>query len=369
MALPPDACSLIAEYVADSRSTLVNLCTVSKQFQVAAERAIYNTLYLRGHDTTISVCDVLSRTPRVAMLVTALSVYDAEDSDDESDFQPEDGYWQVLHQALKRTAYLRSLDLYFNTGDPPDKAWILDECTFQLRTFHCGLVWDDHLATFLSTQPYLSDLFIADYPESAAEVMAPPIVPSDSTFLPKLSILECTFSEAAVSLVPGRPVCRVKTCFTRSKLEEKREELNSIVSALRRSKKRFRAIDIADSLYTAEFSLELLSTVTSDAQFCADLRYVGTLVLPVDGRQRLEFYKMLMRLRRLRCLELDVSDWDPAPTHLAALRALTYELRLYCPSIVTVVYVHDFERHLVRMVDHVAICDEDAVTDNLWREV
>ncbi len=76
-----------------------------------------------------------------------------------------------------------------------------------------------------------------------------------------------------------------------------------------------------------------------------------------------------MRLPQLRCLEVDVSDWDPPPTHPAALRAVTYELRLYCPSIVTVVYVYDFERHLVRVVHGLATYDEDALTENLWREV
>ena len=296
MALPPDACSLIAKYAAGSRSTLVSLSTVSKQFQTAAERAIYNTLDVRGYDRTIAVCDVLRRTPRVSMLVVALSVYGEEDEsgdDDEeededeaeSEPEPENDHWQVLHQALVHTTRLRFLNLYFTSGDQPDKAWILDNCTFQLKTFHSDLIWDDHLAAFLSTQSRLCNLFLADYREPAAEEMAPPILPASAAFLPKLAVLECTFSEAARSLVPGRPVVRVKTCFTHSKLEEKREELRAIVAALRRSRKRLRALDIADSSYTPEFTLELLASLTADGVLCADLRYVGTLVFPVDGRQ------------------------------------------------------------------------------------
>ena len=78
---------------------------------------------------------------------------------------------------------------------------------------------------------------------------------------------------------------------------------------------------------------------------------------------------MLMRLRHLRCLEVDVSEWDPAPTHFAALRALTFELLLYCPSVSTVVFVYEFERHLVKVVDRTVMYDEDGVTENLWREV
>ena len=295
MAVPPDACSLIVNYVVDSTQTLLSLCTVSKQFQRAAERALYNSLDLRGQDQTIRVCDVLSRTPRVAMLVVALSIYGQEDDSEENDEEPEPPpleYWQTVSSALKRTTRLRFLNLYFNSGGQTDKAWILDGCTFQLRTFHCDLEWDHHLTSFLSTQTRLCDLFLADFrerepspdPDATEPVRHLPIV-SSPEFLPKLSIVECTFSEAAVALVPGRPVGRVKTCFTHSRLEEKRDELRAIVDALRKSKKRLRALDIADSSYTADFSLELLSALTADAFFCRDLRYVGTLVLPVDGRK------------------------------------------------------------------------------------
>ena len=77
-----------------------------------------------------------------------------------------------------------------------------------------------------------------------------------------------------------------------------------------------------------------------------------------------------MRLRHLRCIEVDVSEWDPPPIHAPALRALTCELRLYCPSVATVVFVYDFERHLVRVAENgQAVYDEDGMTENLWREV
>ncbi|RPD56683.1 hypothetical protein L227DRAFT_508145 [Lentinus tigrinus ALCF2SS1-6] len=382
MAFPPDACSLIVNYVADSRPTLVALCTVSKQFQIPAEKALYNTLHLQGYENTVAVCRVLASTPRVAMLVVALSVHGQEEGSDSEaeEFEPSDDYWVLLRDALRRTTRLRFLNLYFSGGGETDKAWVLDGCSFQLRTFHCDFTWDRHLAAFLSTQSRLGDLYLADFREPEAEagthadamVLDLPISASSiltSAFLPKLSILECTFSEAAVALVPERPIARVKTCFTHSKHEEKCVELRAIVGALRRSKKRLRALDIADSSYTADFSLELLSSLTADAFFCGDLRYLGTLVFPVDGRKRLEFYAFLMRMPQLRCVEVDVSDWDPPPTHAAALRALTCELRLYCPSITTVVFVYDFERYLVKVVGGLAVYDEDAVTENLWREI
>ncbi|KAH9849460.1 hypothetical protein C2E23DRAFT_737189 [Lenzites betulinus] len=372
MALPPDACGLIVKYVSDSRPTLVSLCTVSKQFRAAAEKLLYNTMHLTTYDFTITICRLLSCTPRLACHVAALSVYNHGDGDNEASTSEEDGpqppdwdtYWNALSAALKNTMRLRFLSFYFAGGGQTDKAWILDGCTFQLRTFHCDLAWDIHLQTFLGTQSRLSDLYLADFQSLA---IAPPI--STSAFLPKLNVLECTFSEAAAALVPDRPVCRLKTCFTHSRLEEKRTELQIIAASLRQSKRRLRALDIADSSYTPEFSLEMLAAITSDPALGSELRYLGALVLPVGGQQRLEFYGFLMRLPQLRCIEVDVSDWDPPPTHTPALRALTHELRLYCPSVTSVIYVYDFERHFVRIEGHLATYDEDALADGLWHEI
>ncbi|KAG6822558.1 hypothetical protein H0H93_005313, partial [Arthromyces matolae] len=62
---------------------------------------------------------------------------------------------------------------------------------------------------------------------------------------------------------------------------------------------------------------------------------------------RLNFYALLMQLPRLRCIEVEVSEWVPAPTSPAALRALASELRLYNPNVTRVVFVKDFERTVV----------------------
>ncbi|KAH9932821.1 uncharacterized protein BXZ73DRAFT_101357 [Epithele typhae] len=388
MAFPPDACRLIVENVSSSRSTLLSLCTVSKQFQMAAEKVIYNTLSLSGYEITSTVCTILAHAPRLAMLVVALSISgqdsssDDEAAEDEDPAELPDDFWESLHSALRHTTRLRFLNLHFQGGTQTDKSWILQNVTFQLKKFHCDLTWDDQLAHFLSTQKRLCDLFLADFVDppsttpqqaSGATTSDPPRPslpsPSHASFLPKLSILECTFSEAALALVPERPLTRLKTCFTHSKPDEKRVELRALLAALRRSRRRPRALDIADSAYTPAFALELLAALTAGPTLCADLRYCGALVLPVDGRQRLEFYGLLMRLPQLRCVEVDVSEWEPAPVHAAALRALACELRLYCPSVTGVVFVYEFERHLVRVAENgMVVYDEDAATDALWRD-
>lgn len=77
---------------------------------------------------------------------------------------------------------------------------------------------------------------------------------------------------------------------------------------------------------------------------------------------------MLMRFRRLSTTEVEVSEWEPAPgPH--GLRALANELRLYCPSITCIVFVQDFERTVVNVVDGRCIVDETASAEHLWRDV
>lgn len=74
-----------------------------------------------------------------------------------------------------------------------------------------------------------------------------------------------------------------------------------------------------------------------------------------------------MRLPHAQCIEVEISDWDPSPSTPPAFRALANEVRLYCPSITCVVFVHDFDRTVVTAVD--GICQLGGDAENLWREV
>ncbi|EMD39499.1 hypothetical protein CERSUDRAFT_111810 [Gelatoporia subvermispora B] len=363
MELPQEAYNLIVKYVG-SKTDLAALCTVSRAFQRAAERALYNTLDLRGQRQAVSVCDVLARMTRLAVLVVALSIFaqDGESSGEDST-PPNDVFWSTITHALQNTTRLRFLNIYAHHGIEMATAWILDSCSFQLRNFHCDLAWDDHLISFLSTQSRLTDLYLVDYKDSA-----PSLAGDHDHILPRLSVLECTFTEAATALVPGRPITRLKTCFSRTSIDGKRSELRALLSSIRLSRKALRALDIADSSYTAEFSSELLTSLVNSVHVY-DLRYLGTLVLPIGGRQRLEFYGLLIRFSKLRCVEVDVSEWDPPPTHPAALRALACELRLYCPTVSRVIFVYDFERLSVSVLDNLCVPDDEEVSDNLWRDV
>ena len=268
-----------------NRADLAALCTVSKKFQAAAEKVLYNTLHLRGPENTIAMCDLIANTPRISMFIVALSIstQDEESSDEDDMIVLPANFWQSIAGALSSVTRLRFLSLYLNNiGAEVEQAWILDGCTSQLRSFHCELAWDEHLLGFLRTQARLTDLYLLDFKENLPSTSAG----FDSTTLvPRLATLECTFAEAVGMLVPGRPVTRVKTCFSRSRIDEKRQEMNTLFARLRQSKKALRSLDIADSSYSEEISLSLLTAVVNAVSNANELRYLGTLVLPIGGRE------------------------------------------------------------------------------------
>ncbi|KAJ7624598.1 hypothetical protein FB45DRAFT_869508 [Roridomyces roridus] len=370
------------------RSDIATLARVCKGFRIAAQRALYNTLIVGEAD--VELCGTLVTSPRLASLVIALTVQMGrlEEEEDEEDDAPVEETeaeerttrsssdrrrsgeksspspnpaWTTIAGALRNTTRLRHLTVDIaDLADFPN-AWVLAGCTFQLHTFHCDFDWDQPLLEFLATQTELHDLFIRDYVDLGT---------AQSPTLPSLSALECTFTEAAATLTPGRPISRLKTCFSHTDAVGRRAELVAVLAALRLSTGPIYALDIADGIYTEPASMELLHKIAHTPATASELRYLGTLALPVGGRKRLQFYGLLMRLRRLRCLEVDISQWSPPPTSSPALRALAAELRLYCPDVSTVVFVHEFERTVVNTtLGSVLKIDDAAAPESMWREI
>ncbi|KAJ6467192.1 hypothetical protein C8R47DRAFT_990528 [Mycena vitilis] len=397
------------------RRDIAALCGVNRAFRNAAERSLYNTLTVNDEDHRL--CATLVDSPRLAALVVALTVQvrphhhqeqEGEEDEEESHslgrgasaLPALDEYWPAIAGALRNTTRLRHLTI--DIADPNDSAnaWVLAGCVAQLHTLYCDFDWDLALVSFLVTQSALRDLAIQDYREldvsiddhpartGSQEITAStthtlestiPLVTPDTTAsntqfqpprLPMLMILECTLSEAAVALVPGRPLSRLKTCFSRSDTAGKHAELTALIGALRRSAAPICALDIADAAYTESGTMELLHRIAHTPATTHALRYLGALVLPVGGRKRLQFYGQLMRFSALRCLELDVNAWTPPPSLPSAFRALAAELRLYCPAVDTVVFVRDFNRTVISTTaTGVLQLDEDSSAELLWREI
>ncbi|KAF8148244.1 hypothetical protein B0H34DRAFT_668974 [Crassisporium funariophilum] len=367
-----------------SRADVAALCRVSKGFRHVAERALYNTLFLGSDNEAVLLCHTLANSMRLSALVDALTISlleEVESSDSEGEVYDDeptelpDMYWTSVSQALQQTVHLRYLNIHINNGSTTSTAWILDKSVFQLRKFHCDFDWDQNLVNFLDRQTDLQDLYILDYkshedsdtPTTSSAPSPRSMILRDHS-IPNLSTLECTFPEAAVAIVPGRPITHLKTCFSRSKLDEKRVEMDQLLSNVRLSTRPLQSLDIADSSYTEEFSMVLLAAISIKRSLMSELYYLGTLVLPIDGRERLQFYGLMMRFPKIRTIELEVTEWYPPPSSPAAFRALANEMRLYNPSITRVVFVHDFDRSVVVAVNGVCRIDTEISTDLLWRE-
>ncbi|KAA1472287.1 hypothetical protein DENSPDRAFT_777801 [Dentipellis sp. KUC8613] len=370
MELYPEAYFLIVRYV-DNRTDLCSLAQVSSSFRAAAERALYNTIQLSDPSKTRTVCRLFSSQPRISALVRALSIVLREDVDDQQDEPslPPD-YWDCIARALQQTKRLRHLNIHIDGSWDSVTAWVLRECSFQLYTFHCDLAWDPDLIRFLSTQSSLSDLYIADFNEDTPDnIMITTGSLRQASSMPILSFLECTFTEAVGAFAPGRPLTHVKTCFSRSEPNAKRAEMAILISNLRLATKPLQSLDVADSSYTGRFSLEFLTHVVGAFSDNLSLRYLGALALPVNGKERLQFYGQLRRLPLLQHMELELSEWDPLPATPAALRAIANEIQLYCPSIQTVVFICDFEPFVMRKSNGVWNLDDETEAEALalWR--
>ena len=319
MDLTLEAYRSIVKYVG-SRADIVTLCGVSKGFRHVAERALYNTLFMRNDDETTILCNTLTVAPRLARHVDALTISASDDensSHSDSDDYDEDAHpaapemnWPAISRALETTTRLRYLNVHISYADRA-LSWVLDKSTFQLRKFHCEFDWDKALVDFLNRQESLEDLFVMDYrdgQEKSSETTNPVDPPSDllriaDDSMPKLSILDCTFSEAAMAIVPGRPITHLKTCFSTDELTAKRREMQSLLSRIALSTMSLRSLDIADSSYTDTFSSELLAAIAhTRSPVMAELKHLGTLVLPIDGREVQCLLFLLLKSLELNCV-------------------------------------------------------------------
>ena len=293
MDLPPQVYSSIVRRI-ERRADLCALCLVSKSFRAATERELYRSLDVREPSATIMLCDLLSEKPRLSQMVAEFTIsineeglYESEINHQTHDlFSPPSDYLVSVSRALQRTTNLRLLHIHLSRGIPLKYAWILDNCSFRLHIFHCDFAWDPHLVSFLSTQHLLSELYISDFNEDIQEnVSINARSLRQARTISNLSTLNCTFTGVVGTLVPGRPVTHVKTCFSSSDLKAKRVELALLLANLRLSTKPLHSLLLADESYTTAFSLELLSSLVKAFGPIPQLRFVGPLVLPVDGRQ------------------------------------------------------------------------------------
>lgn len=391
--MTPEACQLVVRY-ASSRADLCSLCAVSKTFRTAAERALYNTLFLVGsNSTTQSLCHTLITQLRLAHLVGAITIHipPTGGSTDSTDELPAttvtNDFWANVSRALHNATFLRHLNIHINDDSDTAMAWIFQRCTFKLFTFHCDLQWDAHLISFLNRQDTITDLYILNYTanpsdsSSSADHAETSLVPSaiaeatqvQKGVMPCLALLECTSIEAAAFMIPGRAITRLKTSISQPNLTGKLAEISTLFENVPLAKRRLRSLYVADDFHSWTSSQAILTHAMSALPVLHRLRYIGVLVLPIGGQERLMLYGVLRKLPKLQCLELDITAWDPPPATLRAYRALSKELALYCKIVDCIVFVQDDDRTVMIQEHHRAVpywdVDADMNTDTLWRDV
>lgn len=314
-----ETCHLIVQNVS-SRRDICSLSRVCRSFRVAAERVLYNTLYLSGSRNTMKLCETLAKQSCVSVYVEALTISRTDEEDKRGgEVALSTDYWNAIADVLCATTRLRHLTIHLEDVAGFEHAWILDECKFKLRTFHCDLDWDSSLARFLEMQTELVDLYLLDFPhpDSCPSLDAS----SDSSTLssqldispdslPALSVVECPTTDAVETLVPRRPITRIKTSLSSSTPEGKREEMDRLFTSLRLSTKNILSIDLADPSYSSELSLLLLRCCTADCRTRAELRHLAALILPVDGPEVQTFPTNVAHHTQHSCCS------PPAPTAL-----------------------------------------------------
>jgi hypothetical protein len=77
-----------------------------------------------------------------------------------------------------------------------------------------------------------------------------------------------------------------------------------------------------------------------------------------------------MKLPLLHTLELELTHWNPPQTTYQQLKALSAELRLYCPNIERIIFVNDFERTVMGYKEGICriLGESEVSAELLWRE-
>jgi hypothetical protein len=267
MQLSLEIYQLVISHVND-RADIASLCRVSRTCRYVAERALYKSLFMtQDSPATIPLCDSLFYHARVARFVETITIIVSEERVDNK-------YWSVVAKALRRTTQLRFLNVIAVGISFIRLSWILSGCTFRLRGLRSDLQWDPGLEDFLSKQSRLRNVSLAHYVHNRSH---------SSCFMPNLSIFESLSAEAAIDLIPRRPVSRVKTRFSRAQPSRKRDELARLCTSLQQSTQPILSLEIIDIAPTEAFTLETLSYIVASFVRSIYLQYLGTLMLPVRG--------------------------------------------------------------------------------------
>ncbi|KAF8182157.1 hypothetical protein K438DRAFT_1937833 [Mycena galopus ATCC 62051] len=192
--LPPEICSAICDELEESTGTLALLCRTSRDFYHQAQRFLYRSVDLQGHDMRAvkSWARAVTRHAHLAERVHALALQ-------LPDIQiPDKQDTTKIGRALHRCVNLKELRL---SGDPESKGhhgWIMDDYPFRLQKFESLTGLGDSIY-FWKAQ---TQIRVLSLPRS-------PTLPSFENQLLDVIALGTPY----LSDLPAKPLQRIETWF------------------------------------------------------------------------------------------------------------------------------------------------------------
>ncbi|EAU80859.2 hypothetical protein CC1G_03035 [Coprinopsis cinerea okayama7 len=336
--LSPELCSRIVQFV-DVRHTsdLARLCTVSKVFLKEAEPRLYSQLVFGDPRRAVGALRSVvgsergvGKWVRVFWFVYEWGVqgtYGGQGGGGQGGGSGGQGgqggppplprgFWETVRAALKKMTGLEMLVLYDHTRM---NTWL------RLR-----FRWDANIVSFVRHQHNLELLQVADFVEAETEERV------GVGRLERLSVVEAHVSVAGQFLEErGSRLRNVQVLVDRGHVGVLLGRGSGSGGgaggggggggAVARLPKGLRGLSILD--LPEEYAVEVLEAVSVS---CPELRALGQFPLPILKRHK--FTASLMRLHYLRCIEVDLSSWQPMPV-AGAQRALAAELKTFCPSL------------------------------------
>lgn len=267
--LPPEVCSRIVRYAADT--DLPSLCRTSKLFQEHAEPKLYHDILLRDPRIVSRICSSLTARDgkRAQYLRRFWITFDYR-------MYPRaplpEQFWRLIHDVFLKAD---NLEYLYITEVEACRPWLADPSSvhFQLRDAAFHMHWDRHLAAFLETQKRLRTLAVTGLPWSIDQRgpthQAHPVAPGSLSDL-------ITFEGRAqiASELLSSPLRHVQTPID----EEDGDAFFTFITKARTCKTlcSLHAVIIPD--YLACDALRILA----ESPLCETLRYIGVLALPLD---------------------------------------------------------------------------------------
>ncbi|CAE6401505.1 unnamed protein product [Rhizoctonia solani] len=185
--LPIEVISLILVHLGEC--DLLRASLANRLFYLECARIIYRIIPRMSLKRSAMVICALARSPKLASLVQSYTIT-LKHAD------PTGNLYRLLAKAMSHMVNLR----YLSFEVPGNKSWVLQKCTANIRWFKTSLDFDDELASWLSTKPYVHDMILT---RAKTFSMQP-------HHLPNLSIIFGT-PATVLSAISGRPITSV--CF------------------------------------------------------------------------------------------------------------------------------------------------------------